>query len=120
MTQSAKVHVPQTAKGYRPTFFDDPANDRIISMMMSMITEMWVMRERLDTVEALAEQKGLFLEEELERFEPDPERAEARERMRQELLDRIFYIFQEEAEDAARGDTPEAYEKAVKISADEA
>ena len=118
MNETSKIHVPQTAKGHRPTFFDDPANDRIVAMMMSMVTEMWVMRERLDTVEALVEQKGLFLEEELERFEPDAQRAEARERMRQELLDRIFYIFREEAEDTARGDTPETYEKAIKISAD--
>lgn len=117
MNESSKVRVPQTAKGYRPKFFDDPANDRIIAMMMSLVTEMWVMRERLDSVEAIAAQKGLFLEEELERFEPDPERAEERERMRQEFLDRVFYIFKEEAEDAERGDTPEAYEEAVNISA---
>ena len=117
MNETSKVHVPQTAKGHRPTFFDDPANDRIIAMLMSMVTEMWVMRERLDSVEALANQKGLFLEEELERFEPDPQRAVERERMRQEFLDRIFYIFQEEAEDTARGDTKETYEKAVTLSA---
>ncbi len=117
MNETSKVHVPQTAKGHRPTFFGDPANDRIIAMFMSMVTEMWVMRERLDSVEALVAQKGFFLEEELERFEPDPERAEERERMRQEFLDRIFYIFQEEAEDAERGDTEEAYEEAVNISA---
>lgn len=117
MNDTPKVRVPQTAKGIRPTFFDDPTNDRIMSMMMSMITEMWVMRERLDTVEAVAAQKGVFLEEEIERFEPDPERAEERERMRQELLSRVFYVFQEEAEDVARGDTEETYEEAINISA---
>lgn len=118
MNETAKIKVPQTAKGHRPTFFDDPVNDRIMAMMMSMITEMWVMRERLDTVEALAERKGVFLEEEIEKFEPDPGRAEERERMRQELLDRVLYIFKEEAEDTARGDTPESYEEAINISAD--
>lgn len=117
MNETTKVHVPQTAKGHRPAFFEDPVNDRIIAMMMSMITEMWVMRERLDSVEALCAQKGVFLDEELEKFEPSPERAEERERMRQELLDRIFYIFQEEAEDTARGDTEDKYEEAVNISA---
>ena len=49
--------------------------------------------------------------------EPSPERAEERERMRQEFLDRIFYIFQEEAEDTDRGDTEDTYEEAVNISA---
>lgn len=118
MNETSKVKVPQTAKGHRPTFFDDPVNDKIIAMMTSMMTEMWVMRERLDTVEAIAEKKGVFLAEEIEQFEPDPERAEERERMRQELLDRIFYIFKEEAEDTSRGDTPEKYEEAINISAD--
>lgn len=55
--------------------------------------------------------------EKLERFEPSPERAEERECMRQEFLDRIFYIFQEEAEDTDRGDTEDTYEEAVNISA---
>ena len=118
MNETSKVKVPQTAKGHRPTFFDDPVNDRLIAMMMSMITEIWVMRERLDTVEAVAAQKGVFLEKDIETFEPSPERAEERERMRQELLDRIFYVFQEEAEDTARGDTEETYEQAINISAD--
>lgn len=118
MTEKTNVRVPQTAKGHRPTFFDDPTNDRIMAMMTSMITEMWVMRERLDTVEALAAKKGVFLEEEIENFEPDPERAEERERMRQELLSRVFYVFKEEAEDIARGDTPESYEDAINTSAD--
>ncbi|MDG2320320.1 MAG: hypothetical protein P8L79_08685 [Rhodospirillaceae bacterium] len=117
MNQESKVRVPQTAKGHRPTFFDDPVNDRLTAMMMSMVTEMWVMRERLDSIEALAAEKGVFLTEELERFEPSPERAEERERMRQEFLDRIFYIFQEEAEDTDRGDTEDTYEEAVNISA---
>ena len=119
MNETSKVRVPQTAKGHRPTFFDDPVNDRLMAMMMSMVTEMWVMRERLDSVEALAAQKGVFLEEELENFEPDPARAEERERMRQEFLDRIFYIFQEEAEDTDRGDTEEAYEEAIEISSNQ-
>ena len=118
MNETSKVKVPFTAKGYRPTFFDDPVNDRLVAMMMSMITEMWVMRERLDTVEAKKKKKGVFLEQDIENFEPSPERAEERERMRQELLDRIFYVFQEEAEDTARGDTQETYEQAIDISAD--
>jgi len=110
--------VPKTAKGHRPHFFSDPANDRLTAMLMALVTEVAVIRERLDTVEAIAEKKGIVLKDEFERFEPDPARAEARERWRQEYLDRILYVFQEEAEDLARGDTAEAYEDAVKISAE--
>ena len=119
MNQATRVHVPQTAKGHRPSFFNDPVNDRLIAMMMSLVTELSVLRDRLDTVEAIAEKKGIILANEIESYEPDPARAEARERLRQEFLDRVFYIFQEEVEDVARGDTPEAYENAVKVSAED-
>ena len=87
-------------------------------MLISLMTEVAVIRERLDTVEAIAEKKGIVLKDEIERFEPDAVRAEARERWRQEYLDRILYVFQEEAEDLARGDTADAYERAVKVSAE--
>lgn len=110
--------VPRTAKGHRPMFFADPVNDRLTSMIMALVTEVAVIRERLDTVEAIAEKKGVVLKDEIERYEPDPARAEERERWRQEFLDRVLYIFHEEAEDLARGDTAETYEAAVKVSAE--
>ena len=116
MNKSQKVNVPQTAKGHRPSFFDDPVNDKIISMITSIVTEIWVNRERLDTIETIMEEKGLCLNEEIENFKPSRKTLEKRENMRQELLDRIFYIFQEEVEDTARGDTKEMYETAVNIS----
>ncbi|MBL8644231.1 MAG: hypothetical protein JNK21_09880 [Rhodospirillaceae bacterium] len=118
MNQTAKVHVPQTAKGHRPSFFDDPINDRIMAMMMALVTEVSVLRDRVDTIEVVAAKKGVMLAEEIEKYIPDAARAEARERQRQELLDRVLYIFQEEVEDIARNDTAEAYETAVKVSAE--
>jgi hypothetical protein len=118
MNHTAKVHVPQTAKGHRPNFFADPVNDRMMAMMMALITEVSVLRDRVDTVEAIAEKKGIILANEIETYIPDQARADARERTRQEFLDRVLYIFQEEVEDLARNDTPEAYETAVKISSE--
>jgi hypothetical protein len=112
------VHVPQTAKGHRPSFFDDPVNDRMMAMMMALITEVSVLRDRVDTIEAIAEKKGVILAKEIENFIPDAARADARERSRQELLDRVLYIFQEEVDDVARNDTPDAYEAAVRISSE--
>lgn len=117
MNQTMNVHVPQTAKGHRPAFYEDPVNDRLMAMMMALVTEVSVLRDRLDTVEAIAEKKGVILGKEIETYEPDAPRAEAREKQRQELLDRVFYIFQEEVEDAARNDTLDAYENAVEVSA---
>ena len=119
MSTNGKVHVKKVSRGYRPQFFDDPINDKLLSMILSMATEMWVMRERLDTIEAIADSKGLILKNEIESYDPPPERDEAREAMRQEFLDRIFYLMQEEAADAVRQASKEAYDRVIADSAAE-
>jgi hypothetical protein len=36
-----------TPKGIRPNFFDEGAVDRIVTVMLEMMTELWVVKERL-------------------------------------------------------------------------
>ena len=43
------------AKGRRPTYFDDPENDKLLAIVMALAGEVSVLRDRLDTVERLAE-----------------------------------------------------------------
>ena len=112
-----KKPLPQTAKGVRPHFFKDPISDHLLSMVLALSNELWVVRERLDTIEALAEERQLFTAADIEDFAPDPSRDEKREQMRQDFLDRIFYLLREEVEDTARGDTREAYERIVRDAA---
>ena len=109
--------VQKTARGHRPSYFDDPMTDRLLTMTLALAEELWVVRERLDTVEALAEQKSGITEAEIEAFSPSPERAAKREALRQEFLDRLFYNLKETVEDTVRGDTKEAYASVVDASA---
>lgn len=111
------VRVRKNSRGYRPQFFDDPINDKLLSMVLSMANEMWVMRERLDTLEAIAEIKGLLTEAEIDNFEPSPERDEKREILRQEFLDRIYYLMTEEVEDIKRKASKESYDNVIRESA---
>jgi hypothetical protein len=46
------------AKGKRPAYFQDPAIDRMLSITMALVGEVSVMRERLDTIERLLDDKG--------------------------------------------------------------
>ena len=39
------------AKGKRPSYFEDPATDRILSMLMALVGEVAVLRERLDALD---------------------------------------------------------------------
>lgn len=40
------------------TFFDDPAVDRVLGVVMALATEVWVLRDRLRTVERQLESSG--------------------------------------------------------------
>jgi hypothetical protein len=93
------VKMPRYAKGKRPDFFpDEPGAQRMLSMLMALVTEVGVLRERLDTVEQLAGQKGLLTQAEIESFEPTIEQREAREAWRQAYLDRILQVLSDEVQ----------------------
>jgi hypothetical protein len=48
----------KTAKGQRPYFFDDPNIDKLLAMFMALVSEVAVLRERLDTHERLDEERA--------------------------------------------------------------
>ena len=47
------AQLKRKAKGQRPTFFDDPDTDKLVSMLMGLAGEVSVMRDRMDTIERL-------------------------------------------------------------------
>lgn len=59
------------AKGKRPEYFDDFATDRLMSIVMALVAEVSVLRQRQDTLERLLETHGVLRREEIERYEPD-------------------------------------------------
>lgn len=80
----------------RPKFFADPVNDQLLAMLTALVGEVCVLRERLDTVERLAEQRGLWRREEVERYQPDPAAEQARDELRKGALARVFSVLNEE------------------------
>jgi hypothetical protein len=58
---------PQT-----PTFFPDPAIDRLTNAVLKLSGEVWVLTERLAAVEALATRRGLAVDDELASFSFTP------------------------------------------------
>src|SRR5262245_10271573 len=102
------------AKGKRPVFFPDPQVDKVIGIIMTLAGEVSVLRERLDTIERLAESKGLFSHQEVEAYHPHPHVAEEREQWRAEYIARVLRIVHEELEAVERGETPESYDTVVR------
>ncbi len=111
---SEPIRLRRKAKGERPYFFEDPAVDKLLSMLMGLAGEVSVMRDRLDTVERIAEAKGLFLQSDIEAYEPSTEVLEARAARREEFLGEITRIVQADLEGVAT-ENRERYEEAVDL-----
>jgi hypothetical protein len=63
------------AKGKRPEYFDAPEDDRFFSILLALVGEVSVMRQRLDTIERLLETKGSISRSDIEAYSPDEQAA---------------------------------------------
>ncbi len=85
-------------KGKRPYFLKDPDVERVLAVTMAIAQEVAVMRERMDTVERLLEEKGSITQADIEAYTPAKPAAEERGAWTQEYLARILRIYQQEIE----------------------
>jgi len=99
-----------SVKGKRMRFFDAQGVDELVSICMGLAQEMWVIKERQTAMEAIAEAKGVMMNEEMENFEFSADQRAALDAERQGFIDRIFFTLREEAEalEAAPEDEPPA------------
>ena len=81
---------PQIAKGAQPSFFDDPALEAMHGMLIVLLEQVCVLRDRLDTYERLGEQGIAITAQAVEAYEPDDSVEEFREQRRRELIDRVM------------------------------
>ncbi|MBD2097964.1 hypothetical protein H6F90_23105 [Trichocoleus sp. FACHB-591] len=93
------------AKGKRPLYFENPETDKLLAMVLVLAEEVSVLRDRLDTVERLAQAKGLLSHAEIDAYQPDPQAAAEREQQRAAYIARILRIVQADVE-AIAPETP--------------
>lgn len=86
------------AKGKRPWFFEDADTERVMNILLVVIQELAVTRERMDTIERLLERDGKVTKEAIEAFAPSKEEAAERGLWTQEYLARVFRILQQDRE----------------------
>jgi len=105
--------LPVHAKGQRPQFFDDPAVDKLLAMMMALVGEVAVLRDRNDTLERLIDDKGLINKEDIDGYKPSEEVREARDAWRAEYLSHILRVVNVDADDIGRNDTSEEWREVM-------
>jgi hypothetical protein len=87
------------AKGKRPRYFADPATDKLLWITVTLMEELSVTRDRLDTVERLLDRKRLVARRDIEGFEGSPAEEAERTARRAEYVDRVMRVLQTELEE---------------------
>lgn len=94
------------AKGKRPQYFDAPESERMLSILMAVVAEVSVVRERLDTIERLLDQKGTINRDDIESYTPDRDAAYERGLSTREYIARVMRGVQQNVE-AMRENEPD-------------
>lgn len=111
---------PTRARGARPTYFDDDgATDAIISIVSALAAEVWALRERLASLEAVLEAAGGLEPGLVEAYRPAADEADDRAAEAAAFTSRVFRVFEEMREEIVAGDTEERYEALVQRAFDE-
>ncbi len=103
------------AKGKRPEFFDEPALDRLYSLVLALAAEVSALRDRNDTLERLLEKGGALNRADIEAFMPTRQEAEERGLSTRAYMARIMRGFQQEVE-AMEADDPPVMDWVKKLS----
>lgn len=88
----------------RPTYFDDPAIDRVLMIALTLAQEVGVTVERLDTLERVLEAKGLVAADELIEYEPGADVQADRMRWHEAFVTRLLGVLEQEYQSLSGGD----------------
>lgn len=94
------------AKGKRPAYFDDPTIDRLLSIVMALVGEVSVLRERQDTVERLLEARDAISRADIEAYAPDAAAALERGATTREYIMRVMRGVQQDLEAMQADEAP--------------
>jgi len=108
----------RNSRGKRPTFYETPGMDQVMSMLTVLASEVSVLADHIDGIERVAEKNGLDLKGGLASLELGEDALREREERRQALLGKLFYLLRKEAAEAEQGDNQARYEKTLRDIAD--
>lgn len=84
------AELPLEARGRRPAFFDPPALDKMVTMLVELMSEHWVARERQYALERVLEERGVIEPGAVDAYEwSEAEEARLAER-RQRFIADVF------------------------------
>lgn len=112
------ARIARVAKGKKPQYFSDPAIDKLLWMTLTLMEELSVTRDRLDTVERLLARKRVLTSKEISAWKADSRAAAERAERRADYVERVMRAVHAELEEVTaratrRNPTDGASEEAV-------
>lgn len=98
-SQPPPVRLARVAKGKRPQYFADPAVDKLLAMTLTLMEELSVTRDRLDTLERLLARKRVVSAKEISAWKADSRAAAERAKRRSDYVDRVMRAVHAELEE---------------------
>ena len=96
----ARDEVVRLATPRRPIPDEDPEVSRLSAMVLALLGELTITRERLDTVERLLEAANVLRQSDIEAFDPGGQAAAAREQLRKRQIGKVMRPFRLDVEAA--------------------
>ncbi len=94
----SETRLKRVAKGKRPLYFHDPATDKLMAIVVSLVGELAVTRDRLDALERLLEADGKLSRDALDAIELDEAAIAERDRERHDYIRRVMRVVTMELE----------------------
>jgi hypothetical protein len=107
--KKSQTKLRHSVKGKQIKFFEAQGVDELVAICLSLAQELWVVKERLASVEAAAAKKGVLLGEDVEGYAFTPDQRAILDDERAQFIDRVFFTLREHAEsiEADPKDEPE-------------
>ena len=112
--------LPAKARGARPVYFDDGgATDAVMAIVTALAAEVWALRERLASIEAVLDEAGVVERSAVEAYQPDDAEAASRAEEASAFMGRVLRVFEEMREEVLAEESQEQYLALVRRAFDE-
>jgi hypothetical protein len=109
-----KPRIPLNHRGKRPRFFSASGTDELMSMVLELTAELWVVKKRLYLLERVAGQAGVPLTPQIEAYELDEGEVAELDERRRLLISTVLRSLEVDAVDHARmRAAPESIDRAT-------
>lgn len=88
--EARMTELPIDASSRRQAFFEQDGVDQLVSMVLELATQVWVVRERLYYMERAAQNLGVPLVEAVSTYEPSAAEQAELASMRSRMLEDLF------------------------------